>query len=67
MLCCVMPMGHLGSPHAMTQAISRGKPNKKDVKDGVIGACARPPFAARRMVAATPKERLSLVARRRTP
>jgi phosphomethylpyrimidine synthase len=40
MLCCVTPKEHLGLP------------NKKDVKDG--GACARPPFAARRKVAATP-------------
>jgi phosphomethylpyrimidine synthase len=53
MLRYVTPKEHLGSPHEMTQAISRGKPNKKDVKDGVIGACARPPFAARRKVAAT--------------
>jgi thiamine biosynthesis protein ThiC len=53
MLRYVTPKEHLGTPHEMTQAISRGKPNKKDVKDGVIGACARPPFAARRKVAAT--------------
>ena len=39
MLCYVTPKEHLGLP------------NKKDVKDG--GACARPPFAARRKVAAT--------------
>ncbi len=55
MLCYPAPAGpkeHLGSPREMKQAISRGKPNKKDVKDG--GACARPPFAARRKVAATP-------------
>ena len=31
-----------------------GLPNKKDVKNGVIGACARPPFAARAELAATP-------------
>ncbi|MBI2928921.1 MAG: phosphomethylpyrimidine synthase ThiC [Verrucomicrobia bacterium] len=31
-----------------------GLPNEKDVKDGVIGACARPPAVARRKVAATP-------------
>jgi hypothetical protein len=36
MLRYVTPKEHLGSPHEMTQAISRGKPNKKDVKDGVI-------------------------------
>jgi phosphomethylpyrimidine synthase len=40
MLCYVTPKEHLGLP------------NEKDVKDG--GACARPPFAARRKVAATP-------------
>ena len=40
MLCYVTPKEHLGLP------------NKKDVKDG--GACTRPPFAARRKVAATP-------------
>ena len=40
MPCYVTPKEHLGLP------------NKKDVKDG--GACARPPFATRRMVAATP-------------
>ena len=39
MLCYVTPKEHLGLP------------NKKDVKDA--GACARPPFTARRMVAAT--------------
>ena len=39
MLCYVTPKEHLGLP------------NKKDVKDG--GACARPPFATRRKVAAT--------------
>ena len=37
MLCYVTPKEHLGLP------------NKKDVKDG--GACARPPFAARKVVA----------------
>ncbi len=42
MLCYVTSKEHLGLP------------NKKDVKDGVIGAYARPPFAALRKVAATP-------------
>jgi phosphomethylpyrimidine synthase len=42
MICYVTPKEHLGLP------------NKKDVKDGVIGACARPPLAARCKVAATP-------------
>jgi phosphomethylpyrimidine synthase len=41
MLCYVTPKEHLGLP------------NKKDVKDGVIGAGARPPFAAHANVAAT--------------
>jgi phosphomethylpyrimidine synthase len=36
MLCYVTPKEHLGSPHEMKPSISRGKPNKKDVKDGVI-------------------------------
>jgi phosphomethylpyrimidine synthase len=40
MLCYVTPKEHLGLP------------NKKDVKDGVIGACARPSFAAPAKVAA---------------
>jgi hypothetical protein len=42
MLCYLTPKKHLGLP------------NKNDVKAGVIGACARPPFAVRRRVAATP-------------
>jgi phosphomethylpyrimidine synthase len=42
MPCYATPREHLGLP------------NKKDMKDGVIGAGARPPFAARCKVAATP-------------
>jgi phosphomethylpyrimidine synthase len=41
MLCYVTPKEHLGLP------------DKKDDKDGVIGAGAQPPFAARREMAAT--------------